>query len=74
MTALDGPAREAIVAGSFVPVSVAAKRLGLQRNAVYRLMDDGALAFLRAVGRHRRARRVSVVSLDHFIAQNLIVQ
>ena len=69
----DGaPTREAIVAGSFVPVKDAAARLGLKVGAVYALMRARKLVYLRAAGRDRKAMRVSVVSLDYFIAQNLI--
>jgi hypothetical protein len=69
------PTTDQIAAGDFITVQAARERLGLKAvSAVYKLMDQGVLAYVRSTGYTGRARRVSVVSLNYFIRQNLIVR
>ena len=46
-------------------VSAAAKRLGVSRNTVYRMIEDGELATIRL--RHGKTRRVITASLDRLL-------
>ena len=64
------PTREQIAAGEFVSVPIAMKRLALGRSHVYSLMERGQLAYLRS----GRSRRVSVVSLEHYIMTGIVVR
>jgi excisionase family DNA binding protein len=64
------PTREEIAAGDFITVKRAKERLGVTDTHVYALMDRGELAY----GRWGRARRVSVVSLEHYIRKNLVAR
>lgn len=72
----DPPTDDEIAAGDFIPLREVGRRLGLDRSTVHKMLDRGALRYVRATGdgKQKCARRVSVVSLDYFIRQNVVTQ
>jgi excisionase family DNA binding protein len=60
------------VAGGFCTVREGAQRLGVSKSTMIVLLDKGAVDYVRPTGPDGRARRVSIASLNRYIADNLV--
>lgn len=66
------PSREQIAKGEFIPVTKAAKRLGVDPKTVYRGMDKGEIPYVRPNGIDSPGRRVSLVWLEWHIRRSIV--